>query len=119
MAVGNAVLDVVLAPGFLEHVRQTGLLLKQRLAELQDKHPKIVELVRGEGLMLGVKLRVNNGDFAAAARAERLLVIPAGDNVVRLLPPLVITEDEALEAVKRLDAACAPMEANMQDGAKA
>jgi acetylornithine/N-succinyldiaminopimelate aminotransferase len=119
MAVGNAVLDVVLAPGFLEHVRQTGLLLKQRLAELQDKHPNIVELVRGEGLMLGVKLRVNNGDFAAAARAERLLVIPAGDNVVRLLPPLVITEDEALEAVKRLDAACARMEANMQDGAKA
>jgi acetylornithine/N-succinyldiaminopimelate aminotransferase len=119
MAVGNAVLDVVLAPGFLDHVRQTGLLLKQRLAELQDKHPKIVELVRGEGLMLGVKLRVNNGDFAAAARAEHLLVIPAGDNVVRLLPPLVITEDEALEAVKRLDAACARMEATMQDGAKA
>jgi acetylornithine/N-succinyldiaminopimelate aminotransferase len=119
MAVGNAVLDVVLAPGFLDHVAQVGLLLKQRLAELQDRHPKIVELVRGEGLMLGIKLRVNNGDFAAAARAERLLVIPAGDNVVRLLPPLVITEDDALEAVKRLDAACARMEANMQDGAKA
>jgi acetylornithine/N-succinyldiaminopimelate aminotransferase len=119
MAVGNAVLDVVLAPGFIDHVAQVGLLLKQRLAELQDRRPKIVELVRGEGLMLGVKLRVNNGDFAAAARAEHLLVIPAGDNVVRLLPPLVITEDDALEAVKRLDAACARMEANMQDGAKA
>ena len=79
MAIGNAVLDVVLAPGFLDNVRQTGLLLKQRLAELQDRHPQVIELVRGEGLMLGVKLRVPNGDFAAAARAERLLVIPAAD----------------------------------------
>ena len=119
MAVGNAVLDVVLSEGFLDHVREMGLLLKQRLAEVQDRHPSIVELVRGEGLMLGVKLRVNNGDFAAAARAEHLLVIPAGDNVVRLLPPLVITEADALEAVSRLDAACARMEANLNNGAKA
>jgi acetylornithine/N-succinyldiaminopimelate aminotransferase len=114
MAVGNAVLDVVLAPGFLDHVARVGSLLRQRLAELQDKHPRIVELVRGEGLMLGVKLRVNNAEFAAAARAEHLLVIPAGDNVVRLLPPLVITEDDAMEAVRRLDAACARMEANTE-----
>ena len=119
MAVGNAVLDVILSEGFLDNVNKTGLLLKQRIAELADKHPKIIELVRGEGLMLGIKLRVNNGDFAAAARAEHLLVIPAGDNVVRLLPPLVIGEAEALEAVKRLDAACARMEADMKDGAKA
>ncbi len=119
MAVGNAVLDVVLSEGFLDHVHEMGLLLKQRLADVQDRHPAIVELVRGEGLMLGVKLRVNNGDFAAAARAEHLLVIPAGDNVVRLLPPLVITEADALEAVSRLDAACARMEANLNNGAKA
>ena len=119
MAVGNAVLDVVLAEGFLDHVEQMGLLLKQRLAEVQDRHPDIVELVRGEGLMLGVKLRVNNGDFAVAARAEHLLVIPAGDNVVRLLPPLVITEADALEAVSRLDATCARMEKDLKNGAKA
>ena len=119
MAVGNAVLDVVLADGFLDHVEQMGLLLKQRLAEVQDRHPDIVELVRGEGLMLGVKLRVNNGDFAVAARAEHLLVIPAGDNVVRLLPPLVITEADALEAVRRFDATCARMEKDLKHGAKA
>jgi acetylornithine/N-succinyldiaminopimelate aminotransferase len=119
MAVGNAVLDIVLSEGFLDHVREMGLLLKQRFAELQDRHPAIVELVRGEGLMLGVKLRVNNGDFAAAARAEHLLVIPAGDNVVRLLPPLVITEADALEAVRRFDAACARREKDLNNGAKA
>jgi acetylornithine/N-succinyldiaminopimelate aminotransferase len=119
MAVGNAVLDVVLSEGFLENVEKTGLLLKQRIAELQDRHPKIIDTVRGEGLMLGIKLRVNNAEFAGAARAEHLLVIPAGDNVVRLLPPLVITEAEALEAVKRLDAACVRMEADLKDGAKA
>jgi acetylornithine/N-succinyldiaminopimelate aminotransferase len=121
MAVGNAVLDVVLAPGFLDHVARMGLLLKQRLAELQDRHARVVELVRGEGLMIGIKLRVNNADFAAAARAEHLLVIPAGDYVVRLLPPLIIAENEVSEALSRLEATCRRMEADMDktNGVKA
>lgn len=117
MAIGNAVLDVVLAPGFLDHVRQTSLLLKQRLAELKDRHPAIVEDIRGEGLLLGLKLRVPNTDFAAAARVEKLLTVPAGDNVVRLLPPLIIGDAEVSEALKRLEAACAAMEAKTQKGA--
>jgi acetylornithine/N-succinyldiaminopimelate aminotransferase len=98
-----------------------GLLLKQRLAELQDRHARVVELVRGEGLMIGIKLRVNNGEFAAAARAEHLLVIPAGDNVVRLLPPLIIAENEVSEALNRLEATCRRMEADMDktNGVKA
>jgi acetylornithine/N-succinyldiaminopimelate aminotransferase len=111
MAVGNAVLDVVLGEGFLDHVRAMAARLRQKLGGLQDRHPKIIEAVRGEGLMIGLKLVPNNAEFAAAARAEHLLVIPAGDNVVRLLPPLVITEADVDEAVKRLDAACARMEA--------
>ena len=65
--------------------------------------------------MIGLKLIPNNADFAAAARAEQLLVIPAGDNVVRLLPPLVIGETEVNEAVKRLDAACTRMEASRKE----
>ncbi len=105
MAVGNAVLDVVLAPGFIERVAHLGRLLRQRLAELKDRHPQIIEEVRGEGLMVGMKLKVPNTEFAAAARAERLLTIPAGDNVVRLLPPLVLTEEDLSEGVRRLDAA--------------
>ncbi|AWN45854.1 acetylornithine transaminase [Methylobacterium terrae] len=110
MAVGNAVLDVILAPGFLDHVRQTGLLLKQRLAALKDRHPDVVDELRGEGLMTGLRLVVTNTDFAAAARDEHLLVIPAGDNVVRLLPPLTIGEDEVNAALDKLEAACAAME---------
>jgi acetylornithine/N-succinyldiaminopimelate aminotransferase len=110
MAVGNAVLDVVLEPGFVERVARLGLLLRQSLAELKDRHPAIIEEIRGEGLMVGVKLRVPNTEFAAAARAERLLTIPAGDNIVRLLPPLILSEEELAEGVRRLDAACRRME---------
>ena len=117
MAVGNAVLDVVLAPGFLEHVERISLVLKQRLAELKDRHPGIIEEVRGEGLLLGLKCRVPNTDLAAAARAEQLLTVPAGDNVLRLLPPLIIGESEVAEAFARLDVACAALEATQARGA--
>lgn len=106
MACGNAVLDIVLADGFLDHVQSVGRFLKQRLAEIADRHPDVIAEVRGHGLMLGLRLGVPNTDFAAAARAERLVVVPAGDNVVRLLPPLTIGEAEAAEAVARLDRAC-------------
>jgi acetylornithine/N-succinyldiaminopimelate aminotransferase len=103
MAVANAVLDIVLAPGFLDGVIAKSNRLKQRLAELKDRHPDVIEAVRGEGLMLGLKLKTPNTEFAAAARASGLLVVPAGDNVVRLLPPLTITEDDIGEAFTRLD----------------
>jgi len=110
MAVGNAVLDVVLAPGFIERVVQLGLLLRQRLAELKDRHGATIEEVRGEGLMIGLKVKVPNADFAAATRQEKLLTIPAGDNTVRLLPPLIVSEEELAEGVRRLDAACLRLE---------
>lgn len=105
MAVGNAVLDVVLAESFLEAVRQTGLKLKQKLASLADEHRAVVEEIRGEGLMLGIKCRVPNTDVIAAARAEGLLLVGAGDNVARLLPPLVIGDADLDEGVRRLDSA--------------
>ncbi|MCJ2026533.1 aspartate aminotransferase family protein [Methylobacterium sp. J-067] len=105
MAVGNAVLDVILSDGFLDRVAHTGLVLKQKLASLRDKHPRVIQEVRGEGLMVGLKLGVPNTEFAAAAREANLLVIPAGDNVVRLIPPLIVTESDVEEAVRRLDAA--------------
>ena len=105
MAVGNAVLDIVLADGFLDHVAETGLRLKQKLAAIADSHPGAIEDVRGSGLMLGLKCRVPNGDVIAAARKEGLLLVAAGENVVRLLPPLIIGEEEIAEAVNRLDRA--------------
>ncbi len=103
-SVAGAVLDVVTGPGFLEHVRQTGLVLMQRLAAVADAHPDLVETVRGEGLMLGMKCKVPAGEVVAALRAERFLTVGAGDNVVRLLPPLIIGEAEIAEAIARIDA---------------
>ena len=114
MAVGNAVLDVVLAPGFIEKVGQIALRLKQSLAELKDKHPQVIAEIRGEGLMLGLKLHTLNTDFVAEARAAGLLVVAAGDNVVRLLPPLIIGEAEVAEAVARLDRAASAVEASLR-----
>lgn len=111
MAVGNAVLDVVLAPGFIDRVGQIALRLKQSLAELKDKHPDVIAEIRGEGLMLGLKLHTLNTDFVNEARAHGLLVVGAGDNVVRLLPPLIITEADVAEAVSRLDKAAGAIEA--------
>ncbi len=110
MAVGNATLDVILAPGFLGRVARLGLDMRQRLAELKDRHDSVIEEIRGEGLMIGLRLKVPPADFAAAALDRKLLVIPAGDNVVRIMPPLVATEDEIAEGLRRLDAACAAVE---------
>ncbi len=105
--VGTAVLDVVLAEGFLESVAQNGESLKCRLLALKERYPSIIEDVRGEGLMFGVKTRIPNGDFATAARDEKLLTVLAGDNVVRLLPPLTINQTHIDEAATKLEAACA------------
>lgn len=107
MAIGNATLDVILAPGFIERVARLGLDMRQRLAELKDRRGAVIEEVRGEGLLIGLKLKVPPANFAEAALGQNLLVIPAGDNVVRLLPPLVVSEEELAEGVRRLDGACA------------
>jgi acetylornithine/N-succinyldiaminopimelate aminotransferase len=113
MAVANAVLDVVLSPGFLEQVQAMNRFAKQRLAELKDTHKAIIAEVRGEGLLLGVKTTVPNGDFVTAAMGEGLLTVAAGENVVRLLPPLIVTEKEINEAVSKMSAACRKIEAAM------
>jgi acetylornithine/N-succinyldiaminopimelate aminotransferase len=118
MAAGNAVLDVVLAPGFLVRVRRTALLLKQRLAELKDLHPKIIAEVRGEGLLVGLRAVVPNGELVDALRAEKLLTVAAGDNVVRLLPPLIVTEAEIADAMGRLDRACTTLARTLETGAQ-
>jgi len=118
MAAGNAVLDVVLAPGFLERVQQTALLFKQRLAEVKDRHPAVIAEVRGDGFLIGLRALVPAGDLVDALRAERLLTVAAGDNVVRLLPPLIVGEPEIAEAVARLDRAAARLEQNMADKAE-
>ncbi len=109
MAVGNAVLDIILADGFLDHVRETALLFKQSLASLADRYPDVVEEIRGEGLLLGLKAKVPNTELVAGMREEGLLAVPAGDNVVRLLPPLILTADEVREGMARIEAAVASL----------
>ena len=115
MAVGNAVLDVVTQPGFLDQVQRVALRLKQNLAELKDRHPAIIAEIRGQGLMMGLKLHVPNTDLVRAAEREELLTIAAGDNVVRLLPPLIIDEAEVADAVARLERACTALEAGLRE----
>jgi acetylornithine/N-succinyldiaminopimelate aminotransferase len=106
MAVGNAVLDIVLAPGFLEHVNRIANYLRQQLSMIADKHRSIIEDVRGEGLMLGLKCKVPNTDVVNALRERGLLSVGAGDNVVRLLPPLIIDETHVREAIAIINDAC-------------
>jgi acetylornithine/N-succinyldiaminopimelate aminotransferase len=106
MAIGNAVLDEVLAPGFLDAVAHKGLRMKQILAGIKDTWPDVIEEVRGEGLMLGLKLKPPAGEFVAALMAEHMLSVGAGENVVRLLPPLIIDEAAMSEAAAAIDHAC-------------
>ncbi|MDT6940126.1 aspartate aminotransferase family protein [Brucella pseudogrignonensis] len=105
MAVGNAVLDVVLADGFLESVQETALTMKQGLASIIDRYPNVISEVRGRGLLMGIKCVVPNVTLIQALRDEHLLSVGAGDNVVRILPPLVTTPEEAREALTRIEAA--------------
>jgi len=106
MSVADAVLDVMLEPGFLERVQRIALLLKQRLAEIKDRHPAVIAEVRGEGLLIGLRAVVPAGSLVDALRAEKMITVAAGDNVVRLLPPLIVSEEEIAEAIARLDRAC-------------
>ena len=107
MAVGNAVLDVMLKPGFLDHVKKMSLLLKQKLAEIKDRYGSVISEVRGEGLLIGLKAVPPAGELVDALRAEKMITVGAGDNVVRLLPPLIIDEAQISDAVARIDRACA------------
>jgi acetylornithine/N-succinyldiaminopimelate aminotransferase len=114
-AVGNAVLDVMLEPGFLDGVVQKGLRFKQLMAALKDEHPDMVEEVRGHGLLAGVRLKEKfpAGDVMKACTAEKLLTVSAGDNVIRLLPSLTVSEDEMKEGIRRLSEALKVVKKNV------
>ncbi|MBX6328506.1 MAG: aspartate aminotransferase family protein [Pseudolabrys sp.] len=106
MTLGLAVLDEITRPGFLEKVRAVALRLKQRLAELRDRYPAVIAEVRGAGLLIGLRMIPAAAEMVDALRAEKMLAVAAGDNVVRLLPPLIVGEAEIAEAVARIDRAC-------------
>jgi len=105
-AIGNAVLDIVLADGFFESVERTGRQLKAELEALVARHPAVLEEVRGTGLMLGLKCVQKSDELVPELRAAGLLTVGAGENVVRILPPLTIGATEIAEAVSILDQVC-------------
>lgn len=107
MAVAGEVLAVVSEPGFLDTVQARALRLKQGLASLQDSFPDIIEEVRGQGLLTGIKVKPPAADIVKAAIAEKLLLVGAADNTVRILPPLTVTDEDIAEAIARLSRACA------------
>ena len=108
-AVGCAVMDIVTDPAFLAEVNRKASLLRQKLEGLVAGHPEVFEGVRGSGLMLGLKCKVAPGDVVSAGYGAEVITVPAADNVVRLLPPLTITDEEISEAVSRLDAAASQL----------
>ena len=110
-AVGCKVMDIVSDPAFLAQVNRTASTLRQSLEGLVATHPDVFDGVRGMGLMLGLKCKIPNMDLVNAGYGEQVITVPAADNVVRLLPPLNLTDDDIAEAIARLDRAatkCAP-----------
>ena len=103
-AVGGKVMDIVSDPAFLAEVNRKAGLFRQRLEALVAAHPDVFEAVRGAGLMLGVKCKVANIDVVNAGYENQVITVPAADNVIRILPPLTISDDEITDAVTRLEA---------------
>jgi acetylornithine/N-succinyldiaminopimelate aminotransferase len=110
-AVGCAVMDIVTAPGFLDGVSRLAGRLRQGLEGLVAAHPEVFEAVRGEGLMLGLKCRMPVAEVVRAGYDARVLLVPAAEDVARILPALNLSEAEAEEGLRRLDAAAAALEA--------
>jgi acetylornithine/N-succinyldiaminopimelate aminotransferase len=114
MAVGLAAFDEISKPELLDHVGEVAGYLGQQLSGLMDRYPDIITEIRGKGLLIGLKLIPNNRDFMQLARDQQLLIAGGGDNCVRLLPPLVLTVDDAREAVQKLERACEAARATLQ-----
>jgi len=110
-AAANAVLDVILAEGFLDQIAITGETLGEGLKSLVCKHPTVFELARGRGLMWGLKCRLPVAQVQAQAMEEGLLTVTAGENVLRLLPPLIVSREECQEACAILSRAATILEA--------
>jgi acetylornithine/N-succinyldiaminopimelate aminotransferase len=110
-AVGCKVMDIISDPAFLAEVNRKAGLFRQKLEALVGAHPDVFDTVRGAGLMLGLKCKLPNMDLVNAGYAHQVITVPAADNVIRILPPLTITDEEIAEAVARLDAAAASLTA--------
>jgi acetylornithine/N-succinyldiaminopimelate aminotransferase len=111
-AVGNAVVNIIGTDAFLDDVNRKAGLMRQKLEGLIASHPDVFESVRGSGLMLGLKCKATNSDVVSAGYRHEVITVPAADNVIRLLPPLNITDEDIAEAVSRLDQAASSLAAS-------
>ena len=106
MSVGNAVLDIILEKGFLENVIKIGEYFEAQLIKLKEKYPSVIEEVRGKGLLRGIKLKSDNVKFLNELFEHKMLAVKASENVVRLLPPLIVKEKEIDEAISIIEKVC-------------
>jgi acetylornithine/N-succinyldiaminopimelate aminotransferase len=109
MAVGNAVLDVILEKNFLSNVKQKGKYFDQGLNKIKDKYPKIIGEIRGVGLIKGLKMLVDNTEFVKKLINHKMLTVKAEENVVRLFPPLIVNNEELDEAIDKIEKTCKEM----------
>ena len=110
MAAANAVLDVVLEDGFLDHVREMSSLLKEGLEEVAAKHPNILGKVRGLGLLIGVECKNSNSDLVEKLEEKGVLTVVAGNSVIRFIPPLTVEQHHIEEAINQLREVCTELE---------
>jgi len=106
MSIGNAVLDIVLKKGFLSNVQKIAKYLHAELSKLQREFPKVIKEVRGQGLLVGLQMQKDQTKFIKKLMDNRLLTIRAGENVIRLLPPLTVNKKEIDQAVTILKKVC-------------
>ncbi len=109
MSVGNAVLDVIFEKNFFKNVKQKGKYFHQELNKLKEKYPKVIKEIRGSGLMIGLKMLVDNTEFMKKLMDHKMLTVKAEENVIRLFPPLVVNNNELDEAVNKIEIACKEM----------
>ena len=106
MSIGNAVLDEIFKKDFLKNVKKNGDYFISKLSNLKNKYPKIIKEIRGIGLLLGIKISVNQIDFIDKLAQNKLLLVKAGENVVRILPPLNVKRNEIDLAINIIDKVC-------------
>ncbi len=109
MAVGNAVLDVILEKDFFKSVKKKGEYFDQGLKKIKEKHPNIIEEIRGVGLIKGLKMSVNNDEFIKRLMSHKMLTIKASENVIRLFPPLTVKNEELDESFTKMEKVCQEM----------
>ena len=109
MAVGNAVLDIIFEKDFLNNVKKKGEYFDEALNKIKKKYPKIIDEVRGIGLLKGLKLSVNNVEFMKKLMDHKMLTVKAEENVIRLFPPLIVNNKELDEAINKIEKVCKEM----------